>query len=191
MAYLILVVLETLFNLLIDNGANLRKIKRSKEKDGLLLGFFYPDCSVRDLSFVLVPDTIIMKKLTYISALIVLFAACKKENNAIEFQGNYTGTFKATYQNKTETSEAEINLNRPNFTMGKGIKLGSGTFVLEDKKTIIFADKNSWTTDFDFQIVLDGTYTFEALGDSLILTKRIYGPTDFINTYQYRLKRNN
>lgn len=131
-----------------------------------------------------------MKKIIYISALVVLCAACRKENNARDFQGTYTGTFKATYFNKTETSEAEFNLNKPNFTVQKGLKLGSGTFVLEDKKTINFVDKNVWTTDFDFQLVLDGKYTFEALGDSLILTKRVYGPTDFLNTYQYRLKRN-
>jgi hypothetical protein len=130
-----------------------------------------------------------MKKLIYISTLIVLFAACKKENNAIDFHGSYTGTFKATYQNSTLTSEAEITLDRPNFVVNKGLKLGSGIFKVEDKKTITFADKNTWTTDFDFPIVLDGTYTYEALGDSLILTKNIPQPNDFVNKYQYRLKR--
>ncbi len=131
-----------------------------------------------------------MKKLIYISVLVILCASCEKENNAIDFQGNYSGTFTAIYQNKTEKSEAHINLERPDFSVQKGIKLGNGTFVLEDKKTITFADKNSWTSDFDFQIVLNGAYTFEALGDSLILTKYLTTPSDFTNKYQYRLKRN-
>jgi hypothetical protein len=130
-----------------------------------------------------------MKRIIYISALILVCAACKKENNAMEFQGTYTGSFKAIYQDKTETSDAEINLENRKFTVIKGIKLGGGTFTLNDKKTITFADKNLWTSDFDYQLVLNGSYTFEALGDSLILTKYVAQPADFINVYQYRLKR--
>lgn len=130
-----------------------------------------------------------MKKLFYLSVLLLSFSACQKENNAISFQGNYQGTFRSRVQGQYTSSDAEIELSSPTFTVKKGPKLGSGDFKVEDKMNITFADKNVWTTDFDFNIVLNGKYKYEALGDSLILTKYVDGPADGINYYQYRLKR--
>jgi len=122
-----------------------------------------------------------MRKLFYISVLLLSFCACKKENNANSFQGSYQGTFRSSVNNQYTISEAEIELSSPNFKVNKGPKLGSGVFKVEDKMHITFTDKNVWTTD--------GEYKYEALGDSLILTKYVTGPTNGINYYQYRLKR--
>lgn len=130
-----------------------------------------------------------MKKLFYISALLFTFTACEKENNAIVFQGNYQGTYRSLVNDQYLKSEAAITLSDSNFTVNEGPKLGSGSFAVQDKFTVTFKDKNQWTTNFDFNMVLNGTYSYEALGDSLILTKYVEVPAQGTNYYQYRLKR--
>jgi hypothetical protein len=125
-----------------------------------------------------------MKKLLYFSTLLFTLTSCEKENNAMDFQGNYQGTFRS---NQHATTDAEINLSSTSFTVVKGPKTGNGTFKVNNKMQVTFTDKNVWTADFDFNIVLHGTYTYEALGDSLILTK--YGENQSDKYYQYRLKR--
>ena len=128
-----------------------------------------------------------MKHLIYISVLALTLHACKKENNAIDFQGTYSGTFKISAN--SDPVPTEFTLTSPNFTVNKGIKLGSGTFKVENKMIISFADTNVWTAEFDHNILLSGNYRYEALGDSLILTKILTNPDDGKARYQYRLKR--
>ena len=128
-----------------------------------------------------------MKKLLYILALTTVLSACRKENNAINFQGTYAGTFKVIAT--SPAIETQIKLSRNNFKVEKGIKLGSGYFKVESKKTVVFKDTNVWTADFDANLVLSGSYTYEALGDSLILTKDFEGMTQPSDNYQYKLKR--
>ncbi|MDQ7948369.1 MAG: hypothetical protein REI78_12210 [Pedobacter sp.] len=128
-----------------------------------------------------------MKKLPYILALLLFITACKKENNAITFSGNYQGQQIIYSNHSLETHESEINLSSPNFSVLKGIKKGSGTFAVTNKMEVVFTDTNVWTADFNWHILLNGSYKYEALGDSLILTKYIGENKE--NYYQYRLKR--
>ncbi|RZK58438.1 MAG: hypothetical protein EOO91_08290 [Pedobacter sp.] len=135
-----------------------------------------------------------MKKLVYFLMLMLLFTSCKKENNARDFKGTYSGTFKTNIGGKIAVSDAELLLVGDDFKVTKGTKLASGTFKVDDTKSVTFADKNVWTADFDWNLILNGLYIYEAKGDSLILTKIIYSNPAW-NTvpvsYQYRLKRSN
>ena len=124
-----------------------------------------------------------MKHLFYISALVLTSNAY----NAMDFQGTYSGTFRIDANSALVLTE--FFLSSPNFTVKKGIKLGSGTFKVENKMTVNFVDTNVWTTEFDHNMLLNGSYRYEALGDSLILTKILSTPDDGKTRYQYRLKR--
>lgn len=130
-----------------------------------------------------------MKKLFYILAVTTCFVACKKYHNASDFKGTYTGTFRATGPNYNVQTQTELQLSSPQFEVTKnGEKFGSGTFKVDDRTTISFADGNAWTADFDWNTILSGSYTYQTLGDSLILTKDIHTANN-LNKYQYRLKR--
>jgi hypothetical protein len=132
-----------------------------------------------------------MKKLFYTFALAIGLCACEKENNAADFSGTYTGTFNTIIAGKMHVEPAELVLQRPGFNMTKGPKFSSGNFEVKDKMRINFTDTNVWPANFDFNLVLNGTYKYEALGDSLILTKMlpIENPSSTLMHYQYRLKR--
>ncbi len=132
-----------------------------------------------------------MKKLFYILTLAAALSSCEKENNAMEFKGKYIGTFRTMADGQLAITPAELNLAKPNFELTKGPKLGNGTFNVEDKMNITFNDSNVWTADFNWNLILSGAYTYEAQGDSLILTKKFadQNPSADSYYYQYRLKR--
>jgi hypothetical protein len=131
-----------------------------------------------------------MKKVIYILALALGLGSCKKDfNNALDFKGTYTGTFVITNSTIYHVEKSEINLAAPNYSVIEGYKKASGSFRVIDKMNVTFTDKNFWTAEFDPNILLNGNYRFEALGDSLILTKSINNSGN-TTTYQYRLKRN-
>jgi hypothetical protein len=133
-----------------------------------------------------------MKQLIYLNLFILIFCACQKENNAKDFNGTYTGSFRTIVDQKMISADFELELAPQKFEVKKGLKLGNGTFKVIDTKTINFEDKNIWTADFDWNLILNGSYTYEAKGDSLILTKNLENSQNTIyNYYQYRLRRNN
>jgi len=134
-----------------------------------------------------------MKKLIYLTAMIALLFACKKDDTKT-FNGNYTGTFRTLVQGSMMMSDFDVSLQSKQFKVTKGYKKGSGTYQLSKSNELTFTDQNVWTADFNWNILLNGTYTTEVKGDSLILTK--YPPRGPLalpeNTYyQYRLKKTN
>ena len=133
-----------------------------------------------------------MKKLIFILAAAVTLVACEKDKNAKDFKGTYSGTFRTKQDGKMVMTDTELILLNGNFEVKKGPKLGSGSFKLEDKRKVTFSDKNVWPADFDWNLILNGSYTYQALGDSLILTRVLSATTPIDNNYyQYRLKQLN
>jgi hypothetical protein len=63
---------------------------------------------------------------------------------------------------------------------------GSGTFHILENKNIEFKNTNMWTANFDWNLILNGTYTYKLKGDSLILSKEA---ASGIKVLEYRLKR--
>ncbi len=91
-------------------------------------------------------------------------------------------------------NDVDLTLANTNFTVRKGPKLGNGAFVVNDSKTVVFKDKNAWTADFDWNLILNGDYSYQVKGDSLILIKNLNADpaaNTIYNYYQYRLKRTN
>jgi hypothetical protein len=133
-----------------------------------------------------------MKKLIYLAMLSISLFACKKDDTKT-FDGNYTGTFRTLVQGKLVRSDFNVSLQAKQFNVTKGDNIGSGTFQSSKTNELTFTDQIARTADFNWNVLLNGTYTAEVKGDSLILTK--YPPSGPLalpeyNYYQYRLKRN-
>ncbi|WP_316768458.1 hypothetical protein [Pedobacter frigiditerrae] len=135
-----------------------------------------------------------MKKLIYLLALIITFSACKKESTSNHFKGNYTGTFRTSLGTNKVITDTEITFSDNLFKVNKGAKLASGTFKINNSKTVTFEDKNIWTADFDWNLILNGSFEYEIKGDSLILSRNLNtnpASSYLYPYYEYRLKRNN
>ncbi len=120
-------------------------------------------------------------------------AGCKKNNTKPVFNGTYSGKFTHGMEKNRATTDSEINFSGNSYTS----TLGSGTFTVQKNNVISFEDKNFYTTEFDWNMILKQDYTYQIKGDSLILTKKfpqVAKPgevkvTDWL--YQYRLKKKN
>lgn len=131
-----------------------------------------------------------MRRLCYLFILALAFSACKKDKGTNAFKGSYEGTFRTIVNQKMVMSESKVLFSDDQYYSMKG--RGSGKFSLQGNSIVRFEDKNIWTADFDWGLILNGDYQYKTKGDSLILTKILpalpYANTVY-NYYQYRLKR--
>jgi hypothetical protein len=113
------------------------------------------------------------------------FSGCKKENTTID-DGTYKGTFTVTYSSGTQTGQTTLVLNNGTFSCsGNPTKIpagGSGTFS-SGNGTITFNDENFWTADFDWNLILSGTYDYTFNGENLKIT----ADKNNVGTYTYDL----
>ncbi|SKB49047.1 hypothetical protein [Daejeonella lutea] len=151
-----------------------------------------------------------MKNLQYglITSLLLITASCDdKAETGISLDGNYSGYFYhiPPGQTKVVKAPAEVNIKLDgsqfavNGTQNRYPAGGSGTFSVINRKEVDFKDENFWTADFDWNLILNGRYSYEIKSDSLILTRtRTSCPScDYVDPdgktslYQYRLGKVN
>ena len=123
-----------------------------------------------------------------------ILSSCSDKLELARLKGSYEGTF--TYYNQA-SSVAPIPSGPVVLTFTENAYLssgntnripagGSGIFELADDGKIKFEDQNMWTADFDWNLILNGSYKYKVKGDSLILKKELLGG---VTSYEYRLKR--
>ena len=105
-----------------------------------------------------------------------------------DLKGYYQGQFILSENGVTRVGPAKVRLRDSSYqSEGQTDRIpagGSGDWEIQDS-VVIFRDKNIWTADFDWHLILDGKYSYSVLGDSLILTAdRPNG-----KSYIYRLKK--
>lgn len=114
-------------------------------------------------------------------------SGCKKENLRIE-DGTYKGKFTVTYSSGTQSGQTTLVLKNGEFSCsGNPTKIpagGSGTFS-SNNSTITFNDVNFWTADFDWNLILSGTYDYTFNGKNLKITANKNG----VGNYTYDLKK--
>lgn len=145
-------------------------------------------------------------RLTLLFTLLLFSGACSDKLNLSLLDGNYKGNFYHIRPGDTNyfTSSEHISLNllKKEYTStGTDSRIpagGSGEFILINKNDVEFTDKQVWTADFDWNLILNGRYIYEFKNDSLILTRKfeicktcIIKPGMMPGLYQYRLKRTN
>jgi hypothetical protein len=124
-------------------------------------------------------------KILFFAIFLLPILGCKKEKNQSLVDGTYTGTFKVIYTSGTQTGNTKITLGEGIYScLGNSNFLpagGSGTYIQEENK-ITFEDLNFWTVNFDWNLILSGSYDYSFNGERL----KIYVQRGQ-NYYEYNL----
>jgi len=121
-------------------------------------------------------------------SIVLVFAACNKDKLIIE-SGSYSGTFKVNYNDTSMTGFTTLILNNSGYVCtGNPNRIpagGSGTYTISNGK-INFSDENIWTADFDWNLILNGTYDYTFDGSNL----KIFAFKNNVGHYEYNLIKN-
>jgi len=117
---------------------------------------------------------------------LLALAACNKDNaTPVQLDGAYTGTFTSSSVNATNgTIKVLISGKTYQATLNTFMAIGSRGSYTVNNNQLTFQDSLVHTANFDWGLLLNGTYTQITKGDSLILEKR--GDS---YSYVYRLKK--
>jgi hypothetical protein len=123
-----------------------------------------------------------------ILSLSILLLSCEKIQLKSK-NGTYKGTFTVTYNNGiVRAGETTLELKNGEFSCSKNSNRvpagGSGTFSINENE-ITFTDENAWTADFDWNLILEGTYNCEFQGKKLIISADKNG----LGHYKYELEK--
>jgi hypothetical protein len=117
----------------------------------------------------------------------ICFISCQKndrQETSINISGAYAGTF---VRSGRDTASIELNLTQSAFSGSSSIPkypaICKGTYN-PGESTIEFKDACPWTADFDWTLILDGTYNWQATGDEIVFWRITGSIKD-----EYRLKR--
>ena len=122
--------------------------------------------------------------------LVAGLTSCEKEKMApVHVQGSYSGIFHlhdAGY-NYTRTGTVELHLGEETYTSSENPNLipagGTGSYFAEEDQ-LVFEAEGIWRNNFDWNLMLMGTYSYQQWGDSLKIWKEVG-----LRTYCYHLKR--
>jgi hypothetical protein len=130
-----------------------------------------------------------MKYLLAITFLSTLWLSCQKNNDddsSDKLAGSYSGTFNRT--GFGDSSKVRISLGDNQFTgqsdTEKYPAICRGSYEFNDQ-TISFVDSCAWTADFDWTLILNGTYNISFVDDNSIRIWRTNGAV----TDEYLLSR--
>ena len=129
-----------------------------------------------------------MKLQSLIIMLFILLAvtACNKDNTTpVKLEGTYTGKFTSTSVN-ANTGAVKVKISGKTFqaTLNTFMSLESrGSYAISNNQ-ITFQDSLAHTANFDWGLLLNGTYKQSTKGDSIVWTK-----TSGSNKYTYILKK--
>ncbi|MFN2396518.1 MAG: hypothetical protein ABR597_12620 [Bacteroidales bacterium] len=125
-------------------------------------------------------------------AIAIFLYSCEKDKLDIQ-EGTFKGTFTVTYSSGTlwgsgtQTGQTTLILKNGKYTCsGNSNRIpagGSGTYSF-DKGKITFNDENSWTADFDWNLILSGQYDYTFDGKKLKISA-----DKNIGNYNYDLEK--
>lgn len=117
------------------------------------------------------------------------FTACTKDKASAppkKLDGTYTGAFTSSGPDAIKTTANVVISGKTyqgslNTTFGV---LSKGSYVVNNDNQVTFTDSTIHTANFNWGLLLNGSYTSTIKGDSLILVKKGAG-----FSYTYRLKK--
>lgn len=117
----------------------------------------------------------------------VLLSGCSKDDLNIE-EGTYAGTFTVKYNSGKQSGKTTLVLKNGTFSCtGNSNRIpagGSGSYTFENGK-ITFNEVNSWTADFDWNLILSGEYNYTFNGKKLNISADKNG----VGNYEYVLEK--
>lgn len=125
-------------------------------------------------------------------AAIALFSCSKKMDTFPEptiYSGTYAGTFQRQTLTSSVPSQVSITFSTGGYWSGASATyrypaLCGGTFQVMGNQ-VDFTDTCGWTADFDWTLILNGTYEMSQYDDTLVLTRQQANNTVDI----YKLKK--
>ncbi|ALI99716.1 hypothetical protein [Rufibacter tibetensis] len=128
-----------------------------------------------------------MKNKLLILLLMFLSFSCFDKEDAPTMlpEGTYTGIFMrssptADYTSANVTLTLEGNSFSGTSDTRKYPAIGKGTYKVEGDE-ITFDDQSFWTAEFDWSLILDGTFSISTANNQVILTKK---RGDMIDVYR-------
>ena len=118
-----------------------------------------------------------MRLLVPILAFTLILVACQKDNDEVigNFDGLYSGTFQRTGMDTTDVSiEFFQNTFRGESSRDKYPAICRGSFDL-DNNSINLVDSCTWTADFDWSLILNGSYNISFRQDNTLRIWRSNG----------------
>ncbi len=126
--------------------------------------------------------------------LLISISSCNDDEmmSDIELNGEYSGTFTVKYESGEIFSEpVTVTFSANQYVSSIGPNRfpagGNGTFEVKEN-SIEFKDKNIWTADFDWGLILGGTYDLKKNGVVIELYKRQNNADGY---YKYELSKHN
>jgi hypothetical protein len=120
-----------------------------------------------------------MRSVFYIAIIFTLFLSCQKNRDSEtgpDLQGSYTGSFNRS--GMTDTARVSISLSETNFEGQSDIQkypaICRGSYTTSEN-SISFVDSCAWTADFDWTLILNGTYNLSLQPDNTIRIWRTNG----------------
>lgn len=117
-----------------------------------------------------------LKIITILSlALLLFFSSCDSDNggneNSAKLEGVFSGVFTVEYTNgETISNPVTVTFTNGQYTSSTGLNRfpagGNGAFEFGNN-TIEFSDENIWTADFDWNLILNGSYEYSLNEDQL------------------------
>lgn len=131
-----------------------------------------------------------MKTLTIVLAFTLVLSACdKSDTDTVTLKdGTYTGQFfRTSPTGDWKVSKVKLTLNKGTFTgeseMNKYPAICNGTYTISND-TIVFKDQCVWTADFDWTLILSGTFEITVDGQAILLKR--YFDQNMYDTYQLK-----
>jgi hypothetical protein len=128
--------------------------------------------------------------LTLFIGLLICSSSCDKDGDidSTILNGEYEGIFTVEYNSQTYSNPVTVSFNSGQFLSSSGPNRfpagGSGKYEVL-KNTIEFTDENFWTADFDWNLILNGSYDYSIKGNELVFSAN----KNDVGFYKYELKK--
>ncbi|MCO4292297.1 hypothetical protein NF867_05410 [Solitalea sp. MAHUQ-68] len=123
----------------------------------------------------------------FILSSITFMGCCTSDKVEPLKAGTYSGVFNVKYGSESYSGKTSLTFENARFSSTSGQNRfpagGSGVYTISNDK-IVFTDQNFWTADFDWGLILSGTYTYSFDGKRLTLKKQ--GES---SSYEYVLEK--
>lgn len=134
-----------------------------------------------------------MKPFSILILLVLISISCSEDaiqSSATVFDGKYEGVFIVVYNDEqTFSNPVRITFDGELFSSSAGPERipagGNGTFEVRGNE-VEFIDENFWTADFDWGLILSGTYTISETRTQIELVKK---QNEGDGYYQYKLQK--
>lgn len=132
-----------------------------------------------------------MRQIVSLLAIVLVLAACEKEktNDTTPPENNLYGRYRGTFYRTGGLDSAEVNILFKNDNTFEGnssryLAICSGSFQ-QDGSVLTVNDTCTWTADFDWTLIFDGTYNISFTGENSVRIWRTNGTI----TDEYLLNR--